>query len=248
MKTAKQKIQWVLKNIWTLFKSGMPSLIIYSCAGSILMMLTMTENATMVWDNKKLLWTVLAWVLAIGYNVAASYSQGIVGYDMLAAGNMQRHAEDRGAALKISKHDELQEYRPWKGFVIGAFSCILILVFGLIFGKNTEVINSVFDKASTTAEKIGTTVLLGFMLSGLTLLPTFYLNGAEIYINYYVTIVAILVPILVSGVAYIAGAYGKRNKVLRAQDKQRAELEAKQNKQAKVNYGALPGTKPKKHK
>ena len=249
MTTVKEKVKLVLKYAWTLFKFSIPSLIIYSCAGAIMMMLTMKEDVALTWDNNKLLWTVLGWVLAIGYNVAAAYSQGIVGYDMLASGNMQRRAEDRGSALKISKYDELQEYRPWKGFVIGAMSGIIMLVFGLLFGKNTAVINSVFDQSSANVEKnIGILVLCGFIFSGLTLLPTFYLNGAGVAINYYVTIVAVIVPIIVTGFAYIGGAYGKRNKVLRAQDKPRAELEAKQNKQSKVNYGALPGTKPKKRK
>jgi hypothetical protein len=49
---------------------------------------------------------------------------------------------------------------------------------------------------------------------------------------------------------YIAGAYARRNKAIRqqllAEQAEKAEEERRKNK--KVNYGALPGTKPKKRK
>ncbi len=119
----------------------------------------------------------------------------------------------------------------------------------MLFGANEGAINAVFDEAGkNTDTSIGILVLCGFIMSGCTLLPTFFLNASGMHISYYVTVLALIATVVVSGVAYIAGAYGKRNKVLRMQDKQRAELEAKQQKQAKINYGGLPGTKPKKHK
>lgn len=249
MDTIKKKIKWVWKYVWSLIKISIPSTIIYACAGAILMMLTMKGDESLKWDTAKLGWTALAWVMGIGYNVAAAYSQGIIGYDMLASGNMQRRAEDRGMSMRIGQYKEEQEYRPWKGFVAGVLTAIIPVLFALLFGAKSDIINNALTSTeSPTDTSVGMTVLFGFLLSGCTLLPAFYLNASSIPFNYYLTALFALVPILVTGFAYIGGAYGKRNKVLRAQEKKSAELEAKQNKQAKVNYGGLPGTKPKKRK
>ena len=52
----------------------------------------------------------------------------------------------------------------------------------------------------------------------------------------------------VSGGLYIAGAYGRRNKTLRQQEIAARAAEAEQSKPKKINYGGLPGTKPKKRR
>ena len=95
---------------------------------------------------------------------------------------------------------------------------------------------------------MGAMVLIGILLSGLTLLPCFYLNGAGITIHYGFTLFFMIIPIAVTGGFYIAGAYGKRNKNMRMQEEQEAALRAKEARGGKVNYGGLPGTKPKKRK
>jgi hypothetical protein len=46
---------------------------------------------------------------------------------------------------------------------------------------------------------------------------------------------------------YIAGAYSRRSKRLRQQRLEDKAVEAA-NKPKKINYGGLPGTKPKKRK
>jgi hypothetical protein len=76
------------------------------------------------------------------------------------------------------------------------------------------------------------------------------MNQAGIVVSYYYSILFALIPLLVSGCVYIAGAYARRNKVIRQQHladlAAKAEEEKKKNK--KINYGGLPGTKPKKRK
>ena len=47
---------------------------------------------------------------------------------------------------------------------------------------------------------------------------------------------------------YIVGAYGKRKKRLREQEIADKEAAREANKEKKINYGGLPGTKPKKRK
>ena len=76
------------------------------------------------------------------------------------------------------------------------------------------------------------------------------MNQAGITVSYYHSLWFALVPILVSGCVYIAGAYARRNKAIRQQRlaelAEKAEEEKRKNK--KINYGGLPGTKPKKRK
>ena len=57
-----------------------------------------------------------------------------------------------------------------------------------------------------------------------------------------------LLPIIVTGVMYIVGAYGKRNKTIRAQELADKAAAVEQAKVKKINYGGLPGTKPRKRK
>ena len=76
------------------------------------------------------------------------------------------------------------------------------------------------------------------------------MNQAGMAVSYYYSLFFAFIPILVSGGVYIAGAYARRNKAIRQQ--QLAELAAKaeeeKKKNKKINYGGLPGTKPKKRK
>ena len=76
------------------------------------------------------------------------------------------------------------------------------------------------------------------------------MNQAGIAVSYYYSLFLAILPILVTGGVYIAGAYARRNKALRQQHlaelAAKAEEEKKKNK--KINYGGLPGTKPKKRK
>jgi hypothetical protein len=58
----------------------------------------------------------------------------------------------------------------------------------------------------------------------------------------------VLIPTIVCGLCYIWGAYARRNKTWRAQELKRKAEEELANKPKKINYGGLPGTKPKKRK
>lgn len=248
MKTVLEVLKKGLKYLWETIKMGIPSMIIYAAASSILMMLTLKEDGTLVWDNTKLLWTILSWALCISYNIMAAWSQGGTGYDMLVAGNTQRRAEQTG--MKMSKYNEYMEYRVWKGFAVGVVTALPTFIMGLIFGSKESIINGVFENTGTTAGlDVGLTVLVGFFLSGWTLLPCFFMNGAGMAISYYYTSLFAIIPILVTGFIYIAGAYGKRNKAIR-EDEARAAARAREEakRTGKINYGGLPGTQPKKRK
>ena len=68
------------------------------------------------------------------------------------------------------------------------------------------------------------------------------------YASYYLSCLFALIPIGVHGGFYIAGAYAKRNKAIRQQILADKAAEVEANKPKKINYGGLPGTKPKKRK
>ena len=68
------------------------------------------------------------------------------------------------------------------------------------------------------------------------------------HISYFLTCLFALVPIAVSGGFYIAGAYARRAKAVRQQLIADKAAEAEVNRVKKINYGGLPGTKPKKRK
>ena len=79
-------------------------------------------------------------------------------------------------------------------------------------------------------------------------MPFYLMNANGLAVSYYWSCLFGVLPILVSGALYIVGAYARRNKALREQRIADAQAEAQANKVKKINYGALPGTKPRKRK
>ena len=81
-----------------------------------------------------------------------------------------------------------------------------------------------------------------------SVIPMYLMNRTGIAISYYVSCVFALIPIAVTGGFYIAGAYARRAKRLREQLIAEKAQKADEEKVKKINYGGLPGTKPKKRK
>ena len=237
------------RQIWELFKGSIPAALMYFCAGTILMMLTMKGEEAYAWDNKKLAWTIVCILGGIAYNCLVSYAQGGNAYEMLVSGNMKRvSAEQYGEGFKISTHKEAKEYRIWKGFAIGGFCALFTLLAGLYMGANQARVNAVFEKGGAWGVGFGVGVIACFLLSGWSVLPFFYLNASGYAISYFVICAFAIIPIAVTGGMYIAGAYGRRGKNVRQQELADRAAQAEANKPKKINYGGLPGTKPKKRK
>lgn len=235
--------------LWELFKSSLPAMLMYFCAGMVLMMLTMKgETISYVWDNKKLAWTIVCVVVAAAYNGLIGFAQGGSSYEMLVSGNMKRmSASDFEGGYKISSHKEAKEYRPWKGFASGVFIALFPIVAGIVFGVNSAGIDATFN-GQVGSTGFGIMMIVFMLLSGWSVLPFFYLHGSGFTVSYYLSALFGLLPIVVSGVFYIIGAYAKRNKTLRAQEMADRASAAQEAKPKKINYGGLPGTKPKKRK
>lgn len=243
MATVKKKLKAFGGQAWQLFKWSIPSALMYLSAGVMLMMPTLNDNQ-MVWDSGKLTLTLVFGLVAVVYNALVTYGLGGTGYETLVSGNVKRASmDDYGGGFKMSSHNYAKEYRNWKGFAIGAFTALYTLVFGVLFGCNQEAIN-----AETASTGISALLLIGFFISGWILMPLYYLNASGVAVSYFVACAFAIVPIAVSGAFYILGAYGKRNKALKKQRIAEQVAAAKEMREKKINYGGLPGTKPKKRK
>lgn len=233
---------WVY--VWELFKQSIPTLIMFCCASSVLMLLTMKEGE-IKWDNTALTWTIVCGVAASAYAALIMWGYGGNQYEMLVSGNMKRiSAMEYGGEYKISSHKEVKEYRAWKGFAIGAFAMIFTFIFGIVFGCCQARID-----AGKTSGFLAVVALLAFFLSGWSILPFYYMNVAGGFsASYFLSLLFAVLPIAVSGAFYIIGAYSRRNKAIREQELADRAAAAEAARPKKINYGGLPGTKPKKRK
>jgi hypothetical protein len=208
-------------------------------------------------NGKRIAFLVVVVVLLGAYAGAMAYGFGGKGYQMLVSGNMKRlSAEQLGTQMKISSHKEEQEYREWKGFAIGGVIAFFTILFGILAGVNGDGINAAFRALATESGEVAPfedkgvaiLMLISMLCCGWSLLPFAYLNVSGIAISYYWSCLFGLIPILVTGIFYIVGAYGARAKSVRAQENADRAAAEEANKPKKVNYGGLPGTKPKKRK
>ncbi len=246
MENFKQMIKTVWKNIWATLKQSFLASVMYTLAGMIMMMMSL-RNDKVEWTSGTTVLFVVAILCAAAYNGLLMYGVGGKGYEMLVSGNMKRRsAEQLGMEYKISSHKEEQEYRVWKGFVCGLWSSVFIVVCSLVLGANQAVID-----AGKVSENVGLIVVnvIAMFVVGWVMYPLYFANYTKVAaVSYYYGILFILIPILVSGVCYILGAYGRRNKAIKEQEMADRAAKAEANKVKKINYGGLPGTKPRKQK
>ncbi len=254
------KVRKILKYIWTLVKTALPATFMYFCASMVLMMVCMKsdgneETASITWNSTKLLWTVGLAIAAAAYDALIMWANGGSHYEMLVSGNIKRiGADEYGNAYRMSSHDIAKEYREWKGFAVGGIMSIFTLIGNIFFTINQGTIDSGLNGGAMSVAVI---VLL--FLSGWSILP-FYCNNAHkialakeagtvaTTVSYAWSFFFVLIPVVVSGVFYICGAYARRNKAIRQQQIADQAARAEAAKEKKINYGGLPGTKPKKRK
>jgi hypothetical protein len=240
MANFKKKCKYYLGYGWQIFKSSIPSMFMYACAGVILMLIFLNQGETknLHWENKHLVWTLVCIIGAAGYDALVAWANGGSNYEMLVSGNIKRStAEMYGSSYKMSSHKEAKEYRVWKGFTFGIVTALLTIAAGIVFGCM---------QADIDANGLNAPTMIFTLLSGWSVLPFFAMNSAGASISYFITIAFAALPIAISGGFYIAGAYARRNKVIRQQQLADQAAKAEANKEKKINYGGLPGTKPKK--
>jgi hypothetical protein len=250
------KIIWA--NVWHVVKGSFLSLVFYGIASGVCFMALLNEEwtgpMTEGLNATRLMWLIIAAVLAAAYNGMVSYANGGRGYEMLVSGNMKRMSAERlGSQIKISVHKEVEEYRDWKGFVCGAVIAVFTVLFGILMEANAEAVNEALvlmtkpvEEGVKPSQSAAILMLVCLLLSGWSLLPFAFANMAGASVSYMYSCLFGLIPILVSGVLYIVGAYAKRAKAIKAQLAADAASKAQAEKPKKINYGGLPGTKPNK--
>ncbi len=216
-------------------------------AASLVLLIIQAKNFSY---SASVAWAVVCAAASLAYNGFLMWVCGGSHYEMLVSGNMKRRsAMQLGSELNITSYKFQKEYRPWKGFVIGLMIAVPVIVGSIVLGCNQEeMLLAMKNEDVTISRTLAVFVLIFDCLGGWALLPFQIANAANISVSYFAAISLAALPVAVSGGLYIAGAYGRRNKTLRQQEiAARAEEEAR-NKPQKINYGGLPGTKPKKRK
>ena len=242
MSAFKRKWKEFWKLIWECFKQSLASGMMFFVASMVVMMiLSKTKEGD---TGRVLTWSIVCGLVASAYSGLLAYASGGAHFEMLVSGNMKRRsAMDYGSELKITSHKIEKEYRPWKGFLIGFLASGMAFIGGLVLG---------FNQSKLSAEKLGggLSVFL-FVLdlfAGWAMLPVQMYNRWGTFVSGFWACAFVLIPTVICGLCYIWGAYGRRNKRWREQELKRKAEEAEANRPKKINYGGLPGTKPKKRK
>lgn len=259
MMKVKEFLKELGAHIWETIKSSILLLLFYGMLSSIAFMGMMntdwTGDVAEGLNGSRTAWVVVIVLLLAGYNALLAYGMGGKGYEMLVSGNMKRiSAQQLGSSYKISSHKEVQEYRAWKGFAFGGVVAFFVLLFGILMGANADGVNELMrslanpEAGLTTNKGAAAVALVSMLLSGWSVLPFVFMNIAGATVSYYWSCLFALIPIAVSGALYIMGAYGKRAKSIKAQEEADRAAATEAAKPKKINYGGLPGTKPKKRK
>lgn len=144
------------------------------------------------------------------FNAHLCYHYGLMHYDAYLTGALHRKNELFGIQSGGDHHVE-REYRPWKGFLIGFFIGVPVLVIAAF----TPLFPNVAGPGLT-------------MFAAWSILPIKWVSKETPSIY---AMVMIVLPIIVSGVAYIVGAYVERDK--KAKESERDEQVREAGKKAK---------------
>ncbi|MBQ8320222.1 MAG: hypothetical protein IJX81_05015 [Clostridia bacterium] len=240
------------KHVWEGLKSSFVALLMYFGVSSIVFMTTFQGEFSTGMTGTRAAWVFGGAAVALAYHAFTMFASGTQGYEMLVSGNMKRRsAQAMGSTMKISSHKEEKEFRYWKGFVAPWIIVLLVVATGIVFGKYQADIDAIMlsqNEEKTVPIGLAVTVLVLLILSGWSVLPFFFFNMGGMAVSYYWSIALAALPVILSGVFYIVGAYAARNKAVKKQEEADRASRAVVEKPQKINYGGLPGTKPKKKK
>ncbi len=139
------------------------------------------------------------------FNAQLAYSYGKLHFDSYLTGCLHRQNVRMGIASG-GDHRPEQEYRPWKGFLIGFYVGLPVLIFGTL---------AIFRATWAWAE-----VLLD-MFAAWAILPIQWHRGLKFPgendwayppVSGGWSLLSLLLPILVTGVFYIVGAYCEKRR------------------------------------
>lgn len=184
----------------------------------------------------------------VAFNVHLCYNFGKTHYGFYVVGEIRR----KNALFGIQSgtdHTPEREYRVWKGFLIGFFAAIPAFIIAIVTGTlqlymDVGRLNEIWAYAS----------FLFIMLAGWAYLPiTWFGTAAEgvgIAVSGYWSLLIALLPVLVSGIAYLIGAFmeqrDREKKAARERAIEEAGRRAKEEMEARAAERAINRKKSKK--
>lgn len=161
----------------------------------LFMSLLLLSVQAIVPDENSVIEIVIGVVCILGgafFNAHLLYHTGILHYDNYITGTIHR----RNARLGIPSggdHRPEREFRPWKGFYIGFLIGVPVIFFGVLAHFFYEVASFFF------------TLFAGWAIIPITWFGTLESGGLKA--DPLWSLLFVLLPILVSGIAYLVGAY-----------------------------------------
>ncbi len=229
-KKPKKKIDYAHPNGWQLFwriqkeswrRTITPALMYFFMS----LLLLAAQAIEIVW-----LQIVLGIVCIAGgifFNAHLLFHFGAAHDDVLRSGILYRKREEEGIAISPDHHVE-KEYRPWKGFYIGFLMGLPVIILGILSGA--------LEGTTAGGYLAGAFV----MLAGCAIVPFTWLRNyvaSMSGLSLYWTILTIVVPILVSGLFYILGAYRNRRKLAEKEAREAAvKRAAEEARQARLHH------------
>ncbi len=140
------------------------------------------------------------------FNFHLCYHYGILHYDAYLTGCI--HRKNRAYGIESGGDHRIErEYSPWKGFYIGFLIGVPVIVLGVLAGF-------FYDEAG----------LFFLMFAGWAIVPVLWFGTKETggpVASPFWSLLMILLPIIVSGVAYIVGAMVEKKR--KAAEEERSE-------------------------
>lgn len=157
-------------------------------------------------------------ICGIAFNAHLCYNYGIDHYDYYLTGCLHRKNALFGIESGGDHHIE-REYRPYKGFLIGLYSSIPVIIFGIVAGACQANASSI----------TGIAFYALVMFAAWAIIPLSWINNAGGSVSLYWSVFMCIIPIVVSGVFYIIGAMREKQK--KAAENERMESVEKAGKE-----------------
>ncbi len=172
------------------------------------------------------------------YNAHLCYQYGKLHFGELVAGENARRREAEGIDVGIDHRVE-REYSAWKGFYIGFLIGVPVILFGCLAGAFFDMLNaSGGENVWGLGQLFGAYSALALvMFTTWAIMPVLWLRNyvpAMAGLSLYWSLVMIVLPIVVSGVFYIVGAYSERRARNAEADRERRLEEARERAKNEV--------------
>ena len=168
------------------------------------------------------------------YNGHLCYQYGKLHYGALVAGEMHRKNEQQGIVSGGDHHVE-REFRPWKGFYIGFLLGVPVIILGCLAGALFEKIN---DGNILNGLLGGYSALALVMFAAWAIMPVLwvrnYVPGMG-SLSLYWSLIMVILPVLISGIFYMIGAYAERKSRFAETERERRIEEAREEAKRRVH-------------